>query len=136
MRSGGSKSSTPATDGGRPRATLVYDDDCGPCSKFAAAVRRLDRKGRIELVSMHDKDVEGRLRPKLGAKYDLAFHLILEPEGTVLSGEDALHDLARLLPAVKPLADVVYAIPGVRRAPGALYGSFAKGRQCALHPEP
>lgn len=118
------------------RGTLVYDTDCSTCSRFAAAVRALDRAGRVKLVSMHDPEVEGRLRPQLGAAFDRAFHLILEPDGRVLSGEAALHDLARLLPAVRPFAEVVFGLPGLRRLPGALYGWAARGRACSLPPAP
>ena len=132
MRSGGSSSSTRGPDmpGRAVRATLVYDTDCSTCSRFAGAVRALDRAGRIRLVSMHDGEVERRLRPELGEAFDHAFHLVLEPGGQVLSGEAALHDLARLLPAVRPFAEVIFGLPGLRRLPGALYGWAARGRTC------
>lgn len=117
-------------------ATLVYDTDCSTCGRFAAAVRALDRKGRIRLVSMHDPEVEARLRPQLGDAFEASFHLVMEPGGEVRSGEAALHDLARLLPAVRPFAEVVFGLPGVRRMPAALYGWAARGRVCNTRPAP
>lgn len=112
------------------RATLVYDTDCSTCSRFARAVGALDRAGRIRLASMQDPEVERSLRPQLGESFDRAFHLVLEPGGQVLSGEAALHDLARLLPAVRPFAEVMFGVPGLRRLPGAIYGWAARGRTC------
>lgn len=116
------------------RGTLVYDTDCSTCSRFARAVRALDFGGRIQLASLHDRQMEGRLRPQLGRAFDQSFHLILEPEGRVLSGEAALRDLARLLPWVRPFAEVVFGLPGLRRLPPALFAWAARGRACALGP--
>ncbi len=136
MQSGGSRASTrgiemsPRPDSG----TLVYDTDCSTCSRFAGAVRTLDRGGRVRLVSMRDPEWEGRLRPELGEAFDLSFHLILEPSGRVLSGEAALPDLARLLPAVRPFAGLLFGLPGLRRVPAALYAWASRGRACSLPP--
>src|SRR6266571_4739287 len=90
-RSAGSSSSTPSTEGraveerrAAPHATLVYDHKCGSCAKFAAVVRALDTDRRIDIVSMHDKGVEERLRPRLGEAYDRSFHLVIEAEDRVV----------------------------------------------------
>jgi predicted DCC family thiol-disulfide oxidoreductase YuxK len=137
MPSAGSKGSTlgtevPAVREGEAglQTTLVYDAGCYSCARFARLVRRLDRKKRIEFASMYDPAVEARMRPKLGDAYDRSFHLEL-PGGEVKSGEDALQDLARLLPATAPLGAVAFRLPGVRDVPAMLYRAFAAGRTCA-----
>jgi len=119
-------------DGGAPRATLVYDTECGTCSRFAALVRRLDTRGSLTLISMHDAGVEARLRPQLREAYDRSFHLVNEADGEVASGEEALRDLARLLPPVAPFFALVFKTPGVCRVPAAVYRAFAAGRTCSL----
>ncbi len=111
------------------RATLVYDAGCYSCARFARLVRRLDRKERIEFASMYDPAVEARMRPKLGTAYDISFHLEL-PGGEVKSGEAALEDLAKLLPAAAPFGGVAFRVPGVRGVTGVIYRAFAAGRTC------
>jgi predicted DCC family thiol-disulfide oxidoreductase YuxK len=114
-----------------PRATLIYDSNCGSCTRFAKLVGRLDLRRRLVFVSLYDPVIEARLRPKLGEAYDKSFHLELEPDGKVVSGEDALEYLASLLPAMAPLGAVAFKVPGVREVPALLYRAFAAGRTCA-----
>ena len=114
-----------------PSATLIYDANCGSCTRFAKLVGRLDLRNRIHFVSMYDKETESRLRPKLGAAYDQSFHLELAPGGRIVSGEGALEDLAKLLPPAAPLGAVAFKLPGVKGVPALLYRAFAAGRTCA-----
>lgn len=113
-----------------PRATLIYDAGCASCTKFAALVKRLDISGAITLASMYDPATEAAMRKKVGAAYDNSFHLILEPAGKVVSGENALEDLARLLTSA-PFGGAVFKVPGVRGAAAGVYRAFAAGRTCA-----
>jgi predicted DCC family thiol-disulfide oxidoreductase YuxK len=113
------------------RATLAYDANCGSCTRFAKLVGRLDLRKRIRLISMYDTEVEARLRPKVGAAYDQSFHLELSQGGRVVSGEKALEDLVKLLPAAAPFGAVAFKLPGVKGVPAALYRAFSEGRTCA-----
>ena len=126
--------STSKPAGSEGAATLVYDGTCGSCSWFARMVARLDSKGRVKLSKLEDPAVRRALEPKLGERYDQSFHLVEEETGTIRSGEDALLELARLLPAVKPFAEVAFALPGVRRVPSLIYRTAAAWRRCVLGP--
>jgi len=117
-------------------ATLVYDGTCGSCSWFARAVHRLDTHAGVKLATLQDPDIRDRIAPSLGDRYEQSFHLIDETTGKVRSGEDALLDLARLLPPIKPFAEVVFVLPGVRRIPGVFYRTAAAWRRCALQAAP
>ena len=114
-----------------PRATLLYDAGCASCTRFAKMVKRLDLTRRVTFASMYDAEVEREMRPKVGGGYDRSFHLILEPGGKVVSGEDALEDLARLLPVAAPFGAAAFKVPGVRGAAAGVYRAFAAGRTCA-----
>jgi predicted DCC family thiol-disulfide oxidoreductase YuxK len=116
---------------GAPTATLLYDGGCASCTRFARLVRRLDMRKRIRFVSMYDAEVEARLRPKVGAAYDQSFHLELAPGGRVVSGEGALEELAKLLPAAAPFGAVAFKLPGAKGVPAVLYRAFSAGRTCA-----
>ena len=113
-----------------PRAVLIYDSNCLSCTRFAKLVGRLDLRRRLDFVSLYDPVIEARLRPKLGEAYDKSFHLELEPGGRIVSGEEALEDLASLLPVTAPLGAVAFKVPGVREVPALLYRAFAAGRTC------
>lgn len=117
-------------------ATLLYDGTCGSCSWFARTVHRLDSQGRVRLATLQDPEMRKKMEPRLGATYDQSFHLIDDATGGVRSGEDALLDLARLLPSVKPFVEAVYKVPGVRRIPSVLYRTAAAWRRCTLRPVP
>jgi predicted DCC family thiol-disulfide oxidoreductase YuxK len=113
---------------GAARATLLFDGGCASCRKFAGLVRRLDVRRRVTQLSMYDPAVEGRWRPLVGARYDGSFHLVLEPGGRIVSGENALEDLARILSL--PGADALFKVPGARGAAASVYRAFAAGRTC------
>ena len=114
-----------------PKATLIFDANCGSCTRFAKMVGRLDLRKNIQFASLYDPKVEARLRPKLGPAYDQSFHLELHAQGRLVSGEDALEDLARLFPAAAPFGALAFKVPGVKGVPAALYRAFAAGRTCA-----
>jgi predicted DCC family thiol-disulfide oxidoreductase YuxK len=115
-------------------ATLVYDGTCGSCSWFARAVHTLDTHASVRLATLQDPEVRSRIAPGLGDRYEQSFHLIDEGTGNVRSGEDALLDLARLLPCVRPFAEVVFLLPGVRHLPRVFYRTAAAWRRCAMRP--
>jgi predicted DCC family thiol-disulfide oxidoreductase YuxK len=117
-------------------ATLLYDGTCGSCSWFARTVHSLDSGGRVRLATLQDEEMRRKLEPRLGERYDQSFHLVDEATGTVRSGEDALLDLARLLPSVKPFAEAMFRIPGVRRIPSIFYRTAAAWRRCSLRAAP
>lgn len=115
-----------------PAATLVYDGHCGSCGWFARRVKSLDTKRRIRFATLQDAEIEKTYRPQLGRAFDESFHLIEDATGRIVSGERALLELARLLPAVKPFAEAAFALPGVRRLPVLAYRAAAAARRCAL----
>ena len=120
-----------ARDPPAARMTLVFDGNCASCKRFASMVRRMDTKKLIRFASMYDPEVEERLRPRVGPAYDKSFHLVNEATGEVVSGEDALPDLAALLPVAAPFGAVAFKIPAVRGLPAAIYRAFSAGRTCA-----
>lgn len=76
---------------------LVYDADCGPCTRFRDAVGLLDPKREIRFVPLDEAEERGVLAGVPPGLRRRSFHLIT-PRGEVLSGANALPELARLLP--------------------------------------
>jgi predicted DCC family thiol-disulfide oxidoreductase YuxK len=95
-------------------------------------VGALDAEGAIELRPLQDEGARRAFEPGLGGAYWDSFHLVAAGGGRIRSGADALPDLARLLPAVRPFAPWLFGVPGVRWLPRAAYEAAAFVRSCTL----
>lgn len=78
--------------------TLVFDSDCGRCTRFKNVVSILDTRGRMRYVGLSEADASGLLDAVPVDLRRRSFHLI-SPSGEVKSGPSAFPDLARLLPS-------------------------------------
>ena len=83
--------------------SLVYDSDCGPCTRFRNAVGFLDAKGRMEYMGLEEAEGAGKLDPVEKERRWASFHLV-SPEGDVWSGASALPRVAALLPCGGPVS--------------------------------
>src|SRR4051794_27390936 len=91
---------------------LLYDRECGFCTWITDLILRWDRHRRLRPVALQDPEA-AELLPALTPEVRMAsFHLV-EPDGTVRSGGEALPALAALLPAGAPLQLALGAAPGV-----------------------
>ena len=94
-----------------PAATLLYDADCGFCTRAALAVARLDRLGRLALAPIGSAVGELLLGDLTEAERLASWHLVAA-SGRRTSAGAAVGPLCRLLPALAWLAPVVEAFPG------------------------
>lgn len=94
-----------------PAATLLYDADCGFCTRAALAVARLDWRGRLTLVPISSAAGELLLGDLPEAERLDSWHLVAAT-GQRTSAGAAVGPLCRLLPALAWLAPVVEALPG------------------------
>jgi len=76
---------------------LAYDADCGPCARFKDTVKFLDTYGRISYLALSEAESKGLLDSLPPALRFASFHLI-DPEGRVSSGSNAIPKLLSLLP--------------------------------------
>ena len=115
--------SEPRADGGE---TIVYDGECAFCRKQVERIRGWDRAERFAYLPRQSPDLETRF-PQL-AQADLASGMrLVEPDGTVLVGADAVHGIARRLPGWRYLA-WLYRVPGLRWLARRAYGWIAANR--------
>ncbi len=77
--------------------TLVYDSDCGPCTRFSRAVLLLDGGRRVSRMGLAEADESGILASVPPPRRHRSFHLAA-PDGEVWSGPAALPTLVGLLP--------------------------------------
>jgi predicted DCC family thiol-disulfide oxidoreductase YuxK len=80
-----------------PRATLLYDDDCGFCRWFADRIRRWERAGALTLTSIQGARGQELLR-SVPPELRLATMHVASADGRVWSGGEAVRELLRILP--------------------------------------
>lgn len=110
---------------GMSNYVLVYDADCGHCTKFKQAVAILDTHRRVDFVSLSSADESGLLDgvpTKLRYK---SFHLVLQ-DRQVLSGADALPELISMFPAGRVLSRMMAGAPGGSSAMTFAYSVFVR----------
>ena len=125
-----------------PAATLLYDADCGFCTRAAGAIARLDHRGRVTLAPIVSAAGDLLLGDLPTAERLGSWHLVAEA-GQRTSAGAAVGPLCRLLPALAWLAPLVEAIPGpvdrayrlVARNRGALSRLLGTAR-CPAPPAP
>ncbi len=79
---------------------LLYDGECGPCVRFAAEVRRWDRQEAIELTPLQDHFELDQSIPLEDLLREI--HL-LDREGAVFRGAEAIHRVLELVPQTRPM---------------------------------
>ena len=94
------------------RPVMVFDGDCAFCRQQVERIRRRDAGGRFEYVPWQQPGLRERF-PQL-AEGDLEAGMrLIEPDGRVLIGADAVHAVAARLPRWRWLAPL-YRVPGLR----------------------
>jgi predicted DCC family thiol-disulfide oxidoreductase YuxK len=95
-----------------PRASVLYDDDCGFCKWSLDKILAWDRRRRLRPVAIQSEEGQ-RLLSEVpeGERLD-SWHLVL-PSGEVRSAGAGAEPLARLLPGGKPLAWLFKSFPGL-----------------------
>ncbi len=120
----------PGADHAHPtHPTLIYDGECGICQRAVAIAKRWDREHELRFVPFQDEARVaefGIALPALAA----AMHLI-QPDGRVYPGADALPQLLRLFPGKRWLAPL-FRIPGVLPLARRIYGWIAMRRHCLV----
>jgi len=104
---------------------LVYDSNCGPCTRFRNVVDFLDAKGRLDFIGLVEADKDGLLDSIPVARRHRSFHLIA-PGGTVASGAGALPPLIGLLPAGGAFERIMKLSSPVSFATRTLYSVFSR----------
>lgn len=79
-----------------PRTPVLYDPDCGLCTATARILRRLDRRGSLELVPFDAAERRGLARELPPERFYGSFHAIVG--GRTVSGAEAIPHVMERLP--------------------------------------
>ncbi len=104
---------------------LIYDSDCGPCSKFKRMVDWLDKFNRLSYLSLVSADERGLLDSLPRIQRHTSFHLI-SPEGKIQSGSRAIPDLVMLFPLGRPVAFLLRTAPGAKNMTSFVYSTLSR----------
>ena len=112
------------------RLVVMFDRDCGLCQATARRLRRWDRHGRLEMLSL--QDAAGSERPAVvdaARRYPVLdeLHVFDQSSGRVDAGGDAALAIAAALPGgwlVRPFR----RFPPIRWVVGAAYALVARNR--------
>jgi predicted DCC family thiol-disulfide oxidoreductase YuxK len=104
---------------------MVYDADCGPCTRFKDAISFLDRHKRIDFISLIEADRIGFLNQIPQSLRFKSFHLI-SPAGEIRSGEDALINLIELLPIGHTISKIIVSAPCGIQMIKFIYSKFSR----------
>ena len=105
---------------------VLYDGDCGLCSRTAQALRLLDGRGRLRLLPLQLAAAElGAAAPSVAAM-TASLHAGIPGRGWSTGGEAAMR-IARAIPLLRSLA-VVGSLPLVNRLVEPGYVLLASNR--------
>ena len=122
--------------------TVLYDGACSMCRASVDRVRRMDPRGRIELVDLHDATVSARF-PQVNLEEAMRWMQAVDPTGRVYSGADAWARIGLTMPGWNLLAWLLL-VPGIHFLAQHFYSWVARNRYrwnrelcedgtCALH---
>ncbi len=125
-----------------PELTVLYDGACGFCRGSVKRLRRFDRRGRIELVDLHEPSVAQRF-PQVDAEEARRLMQAVDRRGRIYSGADVWARIGLTLPGWNLLAWILL-VPGIRSVARMTYawiarnryrwsGQSASGEVCELH---
>lgn len=93
-----------------PDHVVLYDAECGFCTRMLDRLMRLDRDGRLRAVAIQSDEGIGLLAPMPEDERLASWHLV-GPDGEVLSGGAAAPALARVLPGGPLSAPLLASFP-------------------------
>jgi predicted DCC family thiol-disulfide oxidoreductase YuxK len=108
------------------RDTVLYDGKCRFCRGQMGILRRLDRAGRLELVSLHDPRVAHDF-PEIPPEDLLQEMFVVDRAGRAHGGVAAWRLLSRRLPLLWPAAILLH-LPGSLPLWNWLYRLIARNR--------
>jgi len=122
--------------------TVLYDADCGVCRHTARALDILDLRRRLRFAPLQGFVPTAVGDPARG-ELEAVLH-VRDERGEWHAGGDAALQIARVVPALAPLA-LVGRMPGMNRVAETAYAAVARNRhaisgwlgvdRCAFNPD-
>ncbi len=109
------------------KALVFYDGECRLCRSSVAKLQAMDRNGRLDFLDARDPKALHE-HPQVDRTRALERMQLVRPEGGApLEGFDAVRWIAARLPALRPLAPLLW-LPGMGWIGRKLYDRVARSR--------
>lgn len=112
------------------RMTIYYDGECPFCSRFARFQKLQHNVEEVRLVDLRNAEPDRQQLQALG--YDLDKGMVLDLDGELYPGEEAVHRLALLSTGSSLLARLNRWALGTRTGAALLYPLLRLGRNASL----
>ena len=109
------------------RPILFYDDGCRFCRASAQAIYRLDRRSKLALLRFSDPRFETCVAHLPEDQRLIQSHVAF-PDGSVLSGGDAMLHALGVIPVIGVVFRLALKLGATRVVAGAVYRFVAKHR--------
>ena len=110
---------------GLSKYLLLYDSDCGPCTRFKRASDFLDAHRKIDFMPIDEAEELGLLDELQESRRHGSFHLVL-PSREIESGTEALPTLIGLFPLGRLFSRAINSTPGGVRVLKFVYSTAAR----------
>ncbi len=114
--------------------TVIYDGECGLCTRSVEALSRWDRERVLEFVPYQAAGVTSRFPWISDEEFSRAIQVV-GSEGETWAGSRGLEEILRALRPSGVLA-LPFRVPGARRLAQTVYGWVARNRRhlgCSRH---
>ena len=120
--------------------TVVYDGNCGVCSRIVAGLEKWDRRGELEILPSQTPGLAARFPWISERAFVDAMQVVRVRDGKTWAGAAAVEQLLDILPRGRWLA-WIFRIPFARGLADRFYRWFARnryqlgcGEHCRAHP--
>jgi predicted DCC family thiol-disulfide oxidoreductase YuxK len=108
------------------KSYIIYDSTCPFCSRWVERIRRWDEMGCFEYVPNNSPGLLSRFPWLIGKDVKAVIWLVTEA-GQTYTGSEAIYQIARRTPKLKPLA-WLYKLPFSHRIADKVYRAVSKIR--------
>ena len=119
---------------------VIYDRDCGVCTRFVAGLASWDRDAILEIVASQAPGVGARFPWITAEAFAESVQVVRVSDGETWQGAAAIERLLGVLPRGK-WASWIFSVPFVRGLAERFYRWFARnryqmgcGKHCRIHP--
>lgn len=116
-----------ARDASAIEYAVIYDGNCGICTRLVMRLRKLDRRGRLEILASQTAGVRERFPWIDSHAYDESIQLVRKSDGETWQGAAAVE---RIIDALRAgwAVSWIFSIPFARPIAERLYRWFADHR--------
>lgn len=109
------------------KTTIVYDGECHFCIEQVGKIKRMDRERQFDYLPRQSPDLDRRFPALKTMNFEEGMRVV-DPEGSIYIGADAVFQIARRLPGTRMIA-WLYHVPVLKQFARRTYKWIAANRK-------